>query len=209
MTEEKTSFGLDKSEFRKLFDVLNKYASGVQPSEVANEFRDMTDEKRQAIAPLALIAAIGARRTIEQDPVIQAYLQKVQIARSILLESFTLANKVNFTKLYMLGNLLMESTSFDDVPAIKNYQAKIKGKSLLTADASSANLSDKKKEIIRSQLGKYDINLFKQAALLVNTALSKEMVTTMLYSTAVASSSASSSSHYRVPSKSPVTSPGK
>jgi len=194
MSEEKTTFGLEVSEYKKLFDILNKYASGVQPAEVGNEFQAMSSDTQQAIAPLALIAAIGARRTIEQDSVIQGYIQKVPIVRTVLNDKFMISNRVNFTKLYMLGNLLMQSGSFDDVQAVRNYQTKIKGKSLLTSDANTANLSDQKKNIIRGQVGKYNINEFTQAAIVCGIALTRERVIEMLKINVIKDASSSSSS---------------
>lgn len=200
MSSSQTAFGFEKDEYQKLFDILNKYASGVQPLDVASEFHSMSDEVKQAIAPLALFAAVGARRTIEQDSFIQQYIQKVSALRAILSEKFMIQNKLNYTKLYVLGNLLLQSGCFDDVAAIRNYQSKIQGKSLLTSDTTKANLSEKKKEIIKNQISKYNMGEFLTAATTVALALTKDTVNSLLIkqqsaaSTAATQSSSSSSS---------------
>jgi len=205
MSSHLTAYGINKDDYQRLFDILNKYATGVQPAEVANEFAVMSEELKQSLAPLALLAAVGARRTIEQDLLVQQFIQKVPILRSILNDRFMIQNKVNFTKLYVLGNLLMQSGSFDDITAVKNYQTKIQGKSLLTSDITKANVSDKKKEIIKAQINKYNINEFLLAAKTISEAFTRVMVNSLLVSqSSSASSAVSTSSSSSTSAKPPI-----
>jgi hypothetical protein len=124
--------------------------NGSSPDVILSQVEEIGTEKDlMVLKQNSIIAAISTRKNVTELDTHKYLDAKFQ-------PLFQIGARINFSKYFILGNLILEYSEDPDVKKIAHYYVRrVGGKSIFSCDLKKANLSETRKNIIEDNIKKY------------------------------------------------------